>query len=886
MRKILIIITSVLFLMYGTSCETYRKARLAKKQEKALKKDFLADEKATEVKEGEYYPSLTETNIHQNDLPYRPVRTLTNDILHTKLAVRFDWEKRRVIGKAWITAKPYFYPVSQLELDAQTFDIHAVELIKADGSTEKLKYEYDNKLLLIKLDKTYKGNEEYQVYIDYTAKPYEKPEGGGLAVTSDRGLFFVNHDGSQENVPQQIWTQGETSWSSCWFPTFDHPSEKTTEEIEITVENRFVTISNGAKIKSELHPDGTRTDYWKMEKPHSPYLFALAVGEFGEYKDSWRGKEVNYYLEKKYAPYAKAIFGNTPEMLEFYSNRLGVDYPWEKYSQVVVREFVSGAMENTTCTIFFDEMNQDNRELLDGNHEDIIAHELFHHWFGDYVTCESYANLALNESFASYSEYLWKEYKYGKDDADAHLYEDLMAYMMEANWKKVPIIRFHYNNEDDMFDAHSYQKGACVLNTLRNYVGDSAFFLTLNHYLNQYALKNAEIHQLRIAFEETTGQDLNWFFNQWFLSAGHPEIEYDYSQIDKKIAVTVKQQQSLSSNPLFRLLFRIQVTDKEGKSTFYPVEMQSQDTTFMLSFSGKAENVILDSDGVLLGEIRRQDALTAAKMKNQYLYGKGFRSRSEAVDFLSSEYSPESEKTLLEATRDAYAPIRLNALATLDYGKSKQKEVLLERGYEMTKDSDALVRAFATSIFKEKGIYERIRSSADWKTKIDSLIRRALEDKSYSVVNSGLAVANLWNKSLAEDFVLKLDPQKDNSSFLFTGLGILMDNLNEVNAKKAMEIIRNFEDSNEKYYTMNIPLRMKLEETPSNAPGMSNLIEGLMKIAVNDGNSDVRSVALDILMNDKFLNLPVVKAFFMQDHNEEKDEKVKRFYKEAKKKLQ
>ncbi|MBX7242444.1 MAG: M1 family metallopeptidase [Bacteroidia bacterium] len=886
MRKLWIIIISALWLINLTSCEAYLQARQARKLEKTMEKELQSVEKEEGVKEFEANQEGAESNIHPNGLPYRPVRTRTNDILHTKLAISFDWKNRRVQGKAWLTVKPYFYPVSFLELDAQTFDIHALELIKPDGTRQKLKYEYDNKLLKITLDKTYSASEEYQIYIDYTAKPYEKPEGGGFAVTSDRGLFFINHDGSQKNVPQQIWTQGETSWNSCWFPTFDHPSEKTTEEIEITVDNKFVTISNGAKIKSEVHPDGTRTDYWKMEKPHSPYLFALAVGEFGEYKDTWRGKEVNYYLEKKYAPYAKAIFGNTPEMLEFFSTRLGVDYPWEKYAQVVVREFVSGAMENTTCTIFFDEMNMDDRELLDGDHEDIIAHELFHHWFGDYVTCESYANLALNESFASYSEYLWDEHKYGKDKADAHLYDDMMAYMMEANWKKVPIIRFHYNNEDDMFDAHSYQKGACVLHTLRNYVGDSAFFVSLNRYLNQYAMKNAEIHQLRIVFEETTGEDLNWFFNQWFLSPGHPEVEYDYNQIDKKVAVTARQVQSLTENPLFRLKFRIQVTDEAGKSVYYPVEMLTQDTTFTLSFSGKAANVILDSDGVLLGEMKRLDGFTSSKMRNQYLYGGGFRSRSEAIDYLSSEYSPESEKTLLEATRDPYAPLRLNALATLDYGKSKQKDVLLGRAFEMTKDSDALVRSLATSIFKEKAIYNKLQSSPEWRTKVDSLIHRALNDRSYSVLGNGLAVANVWNKPLAEAFVLKLDPKKDNSSFLFTGIGVLLENLSEINAKKVMEIIQGLEEGNEKFYILNTSLRIRLDDVPANDPGVKSVMEGLIKIAENEEDADIRAVALDIMMGDKFFSLPIVKAFFMQSHEQEKNEKVSRIYREAKKKLQ
>ncbi len=878
MRKIIVFLVTTTLLCTAVSCESLKQVRAKREIRKKQVEDSLA---ATEV---ELRLNDSESIPFQDALPpYRPVRTMTNDILHTKLALRFDWEKRHVMGKAWLTVKPYFYPVSMLELDAQTFDFHKVALVKADGSITDLKYTYNGNIIKISLDKTYQGQESYQVLIDYTAKPYEKPEGGGLAVTSDRGLFFVNHDGKEKDVPRQIWTQGETSWNSCWFPTFDHPSEKTTQEMEITVENRYITVSNGAKIKSEIHPDGTRTDYWKMEKPHSPYLFALAIGEFGEFKDSWRGKEVNYYLEPKYAPFAKDIFGNTPEMMEFFSNLLGVEYPWEKYAQVVVREFVSGAMENTTCSIFFDAMNMDDRELLDEDHEDIIAHELFHHWFGDYVTCESYANLALNESFASYSEYLWIEHKYGKDQADAHLQEDLSSYLMEANWKKVPIIRYNYNNEDDMFDAHSYQKGACVLHALRAYVGDSAFFVTLNRYLKQYALKNTEIHQLRIAFEETTGQDLNWFFNQWFLSPGHPEIEFDYEKTNAGLRINVKQLQD--TNP-FRLLFRIQVTSSEGKNSFYPVEIQTRDTLFNLAFQGKVENVILDSDGTLLGEVKRGSLdLTTKQMVSQYRNALNVRNKIEAIDYLSANYSYEGEQALLEATKDPFYLVRMNALGTLDFGKSKQKEVLLQRSFELTTDKKSLVRAMATAIFGKRAVYNLLKTQPLWKTKIDSLIHYSLKDRSYSVINAGLSVAESWERTKAEAFIHELNPEKDHPSFLYNGIGILMENPNDKNIRKTMEIIEKVPGTNERYYTLNSFLRLKIEDMATDIQGLTTLSEGLINIAENDMEADIRSIALALLLEDNLFKIPVVKAFFMKDHPQEKEEKVLEFYQEGRKKM-
>ena len=169
----------------------------------------------------------------------------------------------------------------------------------------------------------------------------------------------------------------------------------------------------------------------------------MAIGEFAIVKDKWRGIDVSYYVEPKFEKYARMVFGNTPEMIEFFSQKFGVDYPWKKYSQVVVRDFVSGAMENTTATVHMEALQHDHRYHLDETEEDYISHELSHHWFGDYVTCESWANLPLNESFATYAEVLWREYKYGIDEAEHHLSGDFSSYFAESQTKREPLIRFN-----------------------------------------------------------------------------------------------------------------------------------------------------------------------------------------------------------------------------------------------------------------------------------------------------------------------------------------------------------------------------------------------------------------------------------------------------------
>jgi aminopeptidase N len=345
---------------------------------------------------------------------YRATTPKINDLVHTKLDVRFDYKKRYMYGKEWVTLKPHQYPTDSLRLDAKGMDIKSISVVAA-GKNIPLKYKYEDSLQLnIRLDRTYRNNESYTVYIDYTSKPNELKVKGSAAINDAKGLYFINPDGTEKDKPTQIWTQGETESSSAWFPTIDKPNQKTTEEISMTVQSKYVTLSNGKLVSQKANADGTRTDTWKQDLPHSPYLFMMAIGDFKIYHDKWKDKPVDYYLEPKYAPYAKDIFGMTPEIIDFYSKTLGVDYPWYKYAQIVVRDYVSGAMENTSATLHGEYVQGTKRELLDAYYNDgrsTIAHELFHQWFGDYVTAESWSNLTVNESFADFSETLWAEHK-------------------------------------------------------------------------------------------------------------------------------------------------------------------------------------------------------------------------------------------------------------------------------------------------------------------------------------------------------------------------------------------------------------------------------------------------------------------------------------------
>lgn len=630
---------------------------------------------------------------HAPEYPYRPSETRVFDLLHTNLEVVPIWEKQQLLGKAELTLKPYFYPTDQLILDAKGMTINAVSLIDSAGKSSPLKFEYDSLQIKITLPKKYTRVDTIKVGVDYVAKPNELTSGGSAAISDDKGLYFINPLGRDEVKPQQIWTQGETEASSCWFPTIDAPNEKTTQEIKITVDNQFQTLSNGLLISKTQNSDGTRTDYWRQEKPHAPYLFMMAIGKFAVVQDSWKGKAVNYLVEPKDSAYARGVFRNTPEMLSFYSDILGYEYPWDKYNQVIVSDYVSGAMENTGAVIHGKWVFTTPEQQIDQNHEDVIAHELFHHWFGDLVTCESWSNLPLNESFATYGEYLWMEYKYGKMKADRHLRVDYYNYLSDT--PRVDLIRFHYNDKEDMFDRHSYEKGSRILHMLRDLVGDDAFFESLKLYLHQRAFKSAEVHDLRLAFEEVTGQDLNWFFNQWFLDKGHPILNVNWEHQGDSLLLNVEQVQP-EDQPVFEFPVTVDVYFG-GKKRRKEIRVSKRKETYLFEGLGGADAVNFDGKKVMLMELNQE--LTPEEATVLYKQGENYRTKLEAILQVRGDTSITSWELMNLATRDTFDSFRKLAIyfmTPFDEAKTEEHKAFLFDMYEKDTVSDVRVAAVAT----------------------------------------------------------------------------------------------------------------------------------------------------------------------------------------------
>jgi len=497
----------------------------------------------------------------------------------------------------------------------------------------------------------------------------------------------------------------------------------------------------------------------------------MGVGEFKVVKDVYTRPDgtkmdVNYYVESQWESSAKAIFGETPAMISHFSKLLGVEYPWDKYHQIVARDYVSGAMENTGAVVFGDFVYKTERELLDGNDQSTIAHELFHHWFGDLVTCESWSNLPLNESFANYSQYLWDEYRYGQDEADFQAEVETDGYYQSAQMQGYHnLIWFDYYDKEQMFDGHSYNKGGRILHMLRNHLGDDAFFKGIQLYLTTNKFKPAEFHQLRLAFEEVSGQDLNWFFNQWFLGAGHPvlDVNYETDTINHKISVIVGQKQDLELSPIFRLPVDIAVYDSEGKHV-YKMLIDSLNQKHTCGYSGELKSIVFDDQKMLLAKIREE------KPSEQYLFeyynATRYKARKEGLLFGTQGPIVKTQKgqqLILDALNDKFWDIRLIAIEKAVKLKDENvgKANKLIRDLAMN-DPNSGVRAAALGYLSNK------LENADLST---VCIDRLEKDQSYLVISAALKSLGKIDVELALKKAKTLESEQ--SSKMISGIAQL-----------------------------------------------------------------------------------------------------------------
>ncbi|MBS1790976.1 MAG: DUF3458 domain-containing protein [Acidobacteria bacterium] len=664
-------------------------------------------------------------------------------IKHLKLELRIDDEKESVEGTATVTLSPINDGFKHFELDAAEMRISSVKLLAADQRdtgnllrssahfATRLDFEVHPEKIVIELDRSYARDEQVTVAINYSCFPR-------------KGLFFIKPDEAYPGKPRQVWSQGENEDAHWWFPCHDVTNQKMTTELIVTVKAGFWALSNGELLGIRDNPqESTKTFHWSQAQPHPAYLVTLVVGEYEQINDHYKDLSVDYYVYKDRFVAGQKLFANTPNMIELFEQRFGYKYPYAKYSQILVDDFLFGAMENTSASTFTDRCLLDAQAELDINYDDIVAHELAHQWWGDLVTCKDWTQIWLNESFATYSEYLWREHSRGVDDARFVLFQDFLTYLRE-DWTshRRPIDCRRYRFSEELMDRHAYEKGACVLDMLRWTLGDDGFFRSLAHYLKKFEFGVAETNDFRVAIEEATGQNLYWFFDQWLHGAGYPELEvhYEWQREQKLLRVSVKQAQENKDDqtPVFRFPVEIEITTVEADEIIeterrhsYRVEVTKAEQDFYFFCEAKPRMVLFDKGH----RIFKLMNFSKSAQELSYQLGKAedvmdrVRAARELAGFKGEEIVASLKATL--SGWDFYG-VRMAAAISLGEMGGDAARAALTECYRSEKDSRvrrALVWALGN--FKDEASTDFLRDVAN-------------KDESYfAVVASVRALANI-----------------------------------------------------------------------------------------------------------------------------------------------
>lgn len=579
---------------------------------------------------------------------YAPDRVV--DVEHYAIHVHVHFDERRIDGTCALTIRPILEAVARLELDAVEMDIDDVI---ADGAA--LPRSYDGKRLVIRFPRPLEPGRSHIVTVAYRTTPR-------------RGLYFVGPDEGYPDRRKQLWSQGQDEDSRHWFPCFDAPNQKSTTELVATVPASFFALSNGDLKDVARQGDEVRY-HWKLDVPHSCYLVTLAAGELVEVRDEWKGVAVRYYVEPGREDDARRTLGKTPQMLECFSTRFGVRYPYSSYAQVCVADFIFGGMENTTATTLTDSALFDARAALDFDQESLVAHELAHQWFGDLVTCRDWGQGWLNEGFATYSEYIWREWGHSRDDAQMEL-RDWRQQVFDEDRRRYrrPIATNLYDEPIEIFDHHLYEKGGLVLHMLRGVLGDAPFWRALQHYLEKHRAQVVETRDLARAVEAATGRGVDWFFEQWVEKAGHPELDVSYGWDDaKRLArVAVKQKHKVEKDtPLFRLPLQVRFRVGAVDVTF-AIEIKDVSEVFFFPLAEAPTQAIFDTgqSTLMAAEVTKPTPIWLAELAG----ATDAADRMAAADGLEKQSSAEVIQALARAlTSDAFWGVRAVAAGVLGH---------------------------------------------------------------------------------------------------------------------------------------------------------------------------------------------------------------------------
>jgi aminopeptidase N len=635
------------------------------------------------------------------DEPY--ARSRDYDLQHSKISLRFDLDQKRVLGEVTHSLSILRDGTSKIVFDSVGLTIQKVTVNRAAA-----KFETTAEKLIIPLAATGKSGDKFDITIRYEGKPA-------------KGMYFILPDKEYPDRPSQIWTQGESEDTHYYLPTYDYPNDRLTTETILTVPASWITVSNGKLMSVTDAGKGLKTWYWKESVPSSTYLITVVAGEFDEVKESWHGIPLTYYAPKGRGDRLPINYGRTPAMMELFSKKFG-DYPWEKYAQVMVDDFVAGGMENSSATTNNSSSLTHPKlapEYATGE-DDLISHELGHQWFGDLVTTKDWGNIWLNEGFATFTETVWTEAHYGKDQADYERWTNRREWFQSSNLWSKPMVRHDFDDSSE-FDENSYNKGGWVLYMLRHQIGDDAFYTGVKHYLEVNRGKNVVTADLAKAIEESAHINVDQFFSQWVYGAGAPkfDLSYTYDGEKRQVTLAVKQTQKIEGRVgLFRVPVEVEITTASGPK-LYNITVSKDKQAFWLPADSTPLMVLFDKGGHVLKSAEfhkekkewlyqlknaadlgdRADAVVAlGKMKNDEevvaALGEALRSdkawgvRAAAADALGQLDGASASKLLLTAVDSHDVPwVRARVVSAL--GNIKADAVVTAKLNAIAKQDDS-----------------------------------------------------------------------------------------------------------------------------------------------------------------------------------------------------
>lgn len=623
------------------------------------------------------------------DRPYAPSRDY--NLQNVRVSLRFDLDQRKVMGEVTHTLSALRDGITHLDFDCADLTISSARVNGKDAS-----YEVRDEKLHVNLAQPAKAGEKFEVNLRYEGKP-------------TTGLYFILPDKDAPNRAKEIWTQGEAEDTHHYIPIYDYPNNRTTSEMILTVPGDWLTVSNGKLLSVQDAPGGTKTWTWRQSLPVSTYLISFVAGEYKEKKDTWRNIPIAYYVPRGQEDAIDSTFQHTRQMLDFFSDRFGVAYPWEQYAQTAVDDFVASGMENVSATTLSirDMVHADLAAEKPEAADSLISHELTHQWFGDLVTCKDWTNTWLNEGFATFGASLWEEHYYGADAAAYRYWRDQNNWMPSRELFSIPIVTRDISDSIE-YVGNVYDKAGWVLHMLREQLGDDAFFRALKHYLESYRLQNVVTADLVKAVEESSGVNVDQFFDQWIYGAGAPRfaVKSTYDAATKRVSLNVKQTQKVEGRVgLFRVPVRVSITTASGEKTF-PVEVSKAEETFSFSVDGppllvlfdKGDEILKSLDfqkspeewirqlqtaqdvpdradaAVALGSIKDNDAVTAA-LAEAARHDRFWGVRNEALRALGRINSPAARKQVLAALSNEQPWVRQVAVEQMGHFQNDDEAI-------------------------------------------------------------------------------------------------------------------------------------------------------------------------------------------------------------------